>query len=200
MVHGRVSGSLSLANHTSRVTAATVTATIEVPPSENGHGAEPTIAAIKLTRLERVIVEIPIIGETPLIVQRWSEKAKQLMLDAQQAKTRKKKDPKDPNADYEAASYRHSEGWYGIPASAFRNAMISACRTVGYQMTRARLAAWLLPDGYMDDGSPLVRITSGAPRRVVHHARNDDGSVDLRARAMWAPGWEAVVRVQFDED
>ncbi len=53
----------------------------------NGNGksavteAEPTI---RIKRLERVVFEVPIQGTAPLIVNRWSEKAKAMMLEAQQ--------------------------------------------------------------------------------------------------------------------
>jgi hypothetical protein len=45
---------------------------------------------IRLQRLDRVVYEIPIIGTSPLIVNRWSEKAKAMMLSAQQSSARAK--------------------------------------------------------------------------------------------------------------
>ena len=57
--------------------------------------------SIKLARIKREIAEIEITGTAPLIVHRWSEKARQMMLDAQQGR-KNPKQPKDPIADFEA--------------------------------------------------------------------------------------------------
>lgn len=102
---------------------------------------------------------------------------------------------------YRWAVHRAAEGWIGIPAPAFRAAMISACRIVGFFKTMARLSVFVEGDG-LDavDGTPLVRITAGEPSCVEHYVRNQTGVVDLRPRPMWAPGWRADVRVRWDLD
>lgn len=67
-------------------------------------------------------------------------------------------------AAFLAAQHRAPDGWCGIPSPAFRNALISACRTVGFQMTRAKLGFFVLQDGFdVDDATPLTRITKGEP-------------------------------------
>ena len=68
-------------------------------------------------------------------------------------------------------------------------------------MTLAKLAVSVIADGFDQvDGVPLVRITKGTPEYTEMPVRNETGVIDLRARPMWRPGWEAVVRIQFDED
>ena len=97
--------------------------------------------------------------------------------------------------------HKTAEGWCGIPAPAFRNAMISACRVVGFQMTRAKLALFVVPDGFdAEDGTPLVRITKGEPIYTELAVKNETGVCDLRPRPMWREGWEAVVRIKYDAD
>ena len=59
---------------------------------------------ITLKRIERRIIEIRVEGTAPLIMSRFSEKAKQQMLDAQMGKTRPKKEPKDPEQDYQRST------------------------------------------------------------------------------------------------
>ena len=49
-------------------------------------------------------------------------------------------------------------------------------------------------------GTPLVEITKGEPQYFETYVRLATGVCDLRARPMWAPGWEAIVRVRFDAD
>jgi hypothetical protein len=79
--------------------------------------------------------------------------------------------------------------------------MISACRTVGFKMTVAKLSVFVLPDGFdKDDGTPLVKILKGTPRQHEGLVRLATGVADIRIRPMWAPGWEAEVRVRFDAD
>lgn len=156
---------------------------------------------IKAPRLH--VVEFEIVGTAPYVQHRFSAKAINQIIATQeagtQAKSKKKREPKDFGDVYQQAMHISKDGWHGIPAGAFRNAMISACRTVGYKMTHAKLAAFVLADGFdAVDGTPLVRIY-GTPHRHTSHARNDNGSVDIRVRPMW-DDWSAVVRVRYDAD
>ena len=151
------------------------------------------------------IVIIDITGSTPLVENKFSAKAKQEMMAKQTAgstsRSKKVRESKDFNKIYEDAIHQATEGWYGIPAPAFRSAMISACRLVGYVMTRAKLAIFVLPDGFdKDDRTPLVRITKGKPSRFDAAVRLETGVCDIRSRPMWEPGWEATVRIEFDAD
>ena len=100
---------------------------------------------------------------------------------------------------YEQAKHVSEEGWIGIPAPSFRNAMISACRIVGFKMTLAKLSVFVLPDGFdADDGTPLVRIY-GEPEVHEGLVRNATGVADVRWRPMWRK-WHAIVRVSYDAD
>lgn len=151
------------------------------------------------------IAEFLIRGDAPYVQNKFSQKARQEMHDVQEAgptaKKGKKRKPKDFKQCYEDAMYKSEEGWAGIPATAFRNACISACRVCGFQMTKAKLSIVCMADGFdPDDGTPLVKITKGKPRYSELPARNATGVIDLRARPMWHPGWEAKVRLRYDAD
>jgi hypothetical protein len=124
---------------------------------------------------------------------------KEKMKAGSQAKKGMKRAPRDFDEDYKQAFHVSTEGWYGIPASAFRNAMISACRLVGFQMTKAKLAVFIEADGIDKiDGMPLVKI-KGKPEHVEHYVRNETGVVDIRVRAMWRE-WSAILVVRYDAD
>jgi hypothetical protein len=144
-----------------------------------------------------------IVGTAPFVMHKFSAKSRATIIDTQKAGTvakgKKDRPPKDFDEVYEGCFHRSKAGWAGIHAGAFRNAMISACRTVGYKMTHAKLAAFVLQDGFdADDGTPLVKI-DGRPEKHTTHARNDNGSIDIRVRPMWRE-WAATVRVRFDAD
>lgn len=147
------------------------------------------------------VLEVRIIGESPYVQHRFYKKAEiQATQEAgSTARSKKNRKARDFDDDYEQAKHRSAEGWLGIPASAIRNAMIAACRLVGYQMTKAKLSVFCLADGEgAEDGQGLVRI-EGEPEQTVMYVRNQTGVVDLRARPMWRK-WSAVVRLRYDAD
>lgn len=159
---------------------------------------EPTI---RLRRLERAVFEIPITGTAPLIANRWSEKARQMMLDAQQSAARAKKAPKDPVANYEAARYRLIDGRDGFPATAFKAAIVDAGRFFdGITMTDLRRMVFV--DGEVAGQEKLVPIEYGEISMREDTPRNANGVADLRYRPQYWP-WSAnlhihTVQGQFD--
>ena len=133
--------------------------------------------------------EFKIIGTAPYIQLRFSEKAINAMREkheaGSQANKKKAKEARDFHEDFLQAQHMSDDKkpWNGIPASAFRNGMISACRLVGFKMTLAKLSVFILPDGFDKvDGVPLIKI-DGVPESHLMHARNATGVCDLRVRA-----------------
>jgi hypothetical protein len=166
----------------------------------DGEGRNLTIAAAKFD-----VAEFLITGDAPYVQNKFSQKAMDIMKEAQMAggpgRNKRKREGKDFEQAYRGAMHVTAEGWCGIPAPAFRNAMISACRTVGYKMTLARLSIFIMPNGFdMHDGTPLVRITKGEPRMHEGLVRLQTGVADIRVRPMWEPGWEATIGIRFDAD
>lgn len=151
-------------------------------------------------------VEVKIEGTAPFVQLRFSQKAQETIRAKHAAggtagSKRGNRAAKDFDGLYQDALYRSDDGKYGIPASAFRNAMIDACRTVGYKMTHAKMAAYVVADGLDVDGTtPLVYFTSGEPSKFESITRNANGEPDIRVRGKWAPGWTMTVRVRFDSE
>ena len=149
-------------------------------------------------------VNFTIEGTAPYVQNKFSAKAKEKLKQQQQAgsttKSRKVREAKDFEEACKGASYISKDGWYGIPTSNFRAAMVAACRTVGYKMTHAKLAFFIEADGFdHEDQSPLVKITKGEPTCVDSLVRIQQ-TVDLRARPFFPQGWEATVRIVYDGD
>lgn len=142
-------------------------------------------------------------GSAPYVQHKFSKKAQAAIRSKQAegstAKKGKKRDARDFDAEFEGALHVSTDGWYGIPACAFRAGLVSACRTVDFKMTLAKLSLFVLADGYDEDGNPLVKITKGKPRKVEHPVRVQM-TTSIAVRGMWDAGWEAAVRVRFDAD
>lgn len=116
-----------------------------------------------------------------------------------QAKKGSKRESRDFNDDYEQSKHISTDGWCGIHAGSIRNAMISACRLVGFKMTLAKLCLFVEADGYdAVDGVPLIKI-EGKPEQVSMMVRNATGVADIRVRPMWRK-WAANIRIRYDAD
>jgi len=149
------------------------------------------------------IIACRITGDAPYLQHAFSQKAMSQMEQKQRAgstaRGKKQRDPRDLEADYEAAKHQAVEGWVGIPAAAIRAALISACRLVGFPMTKAKLSIFCVADGRdLLDGQGLVQIT-GTPEMSVMPVRLESGVASLAARPMWRE-WSAIVRLRFDAD
>jgi len=156
---------------------------------------------VKAPNIKRI--EFAINGTAPYVQLRFSEKSINTMKDKMAAGTvakgKKIREARDFNADYEGAKHLSTEGWNGVPASAFRAALIDACRLVGFKMTMAKMSVFILPDGFdVVDGTPLVRI-EGTPEMCQHHVRNATGVADIRIRSMWRT-WTVNLHVSYDAD
>lgn len=170
-------------------------------PSEKTNGNTQDIA-IPAPNLQTAIFEI--YGTSPYVQARFSEKAKRMMREKQEkgtkaAKSKGTRESKDFEAAYKGAMYVSDEGWPGIPAGAFRTAMIDCCRLVNFKMTHAKLAIFVEPDGFdKHEATPLVRI-HGNHKMFLQATRNATGVADIHPRPIWKK-WTAKVRVMFDAD
>lgn len=146
-----------------------------------------------------------IVGTAPYVQARFPEKARHMMKAKHEAgstaKKGKTREARDFGEDYLESMYCGANGERGIPAAAFRAAFISACRTVNFKMTLAKMGLFVRADAVDPrDGTGLVVIEAGfLPVSTIMPVRNATGVVDLRARAMWKE-WAATLRVQFDTD
>ena len=149
--------------------------------------------AIQLRRIEQGEVDIPIVGVTPVIPHRWSEKAIRMMQEKQSGATVKaKREAKDPEQEAHDSCYWLDDGRPGLPATAFKASMVSACRFFdGLTMTQAKLLFFVVGQGV----DQLVPIEGDAVMRT-DTPRNATGVADLRYRYAFDP-WSATITVKF---
>ena len=161
--------------------------------------------AVRVTAPNFKTAQFTITGTAPYVQLKFGEKARNQMREKQAAGSTAKKGAKREAKDFDAlfisAQHISDDGWNGIPASAFRHAMVEACTLVDFHKTKAKKAVFVDADGYdKDDAQPLVRLHGKKPRHVEHTMPNANGNVDIRVRAMFDEGWTATLRITFDAD
>lgn len=171
-------------------------------PKSSSKSSDKSIT-LEVTPPDFRMVEFLIEGDAPYCQQAMSARDKEEMIKAQKAgstaKSKKARVPKDFDARFREATHVSNDGWPGIPSAAFRSAMIDACRCVGVTMTHAKLAVFVIPDGWdRDSMDPLTKITRGEPEKLESALRNANFSMDIRARPVWKPGWQAIVTLRYD--
>jgi hypothetical protein len=161
------------------------------------------VARISIKPPNYRVAKIEIRGTALLVQLQFDEKIEEEMRKRQEAGEQSRKgrarQAKDFSALFHRAYYRGPNGEYGIPASAFRNAMIDACRMAGFKMTHAKMSVFIVADFCDRKGKPLVALRGGDPEELVSGVRNATGVIDLRPRAMWRE-WSCIVPVQFNAD
>lgn len=164
----------------------------EVVTEDYVEEVEQQVAALVLDRIAAETLRVPIIGMSPLVVHRFSEKAKRQMLDAMQGRKSPKR-AKNPTEEYEEAAYRFEDGGYGMPVTAFKKATIGAARFY-HNVTMTGLRQCLFMRGEIGrDGIALTRI-AGEPRMREDVVKVGRGT-DLRYRPefrQWAVTLEVV--------
>lgn len=148
-------------------------------------------------------IKFRIIGTAPYMQSRFSRRQMGAFISSVTSGEQRRKGGKraERDTDQMLADSTHitTDGWNGIPAPAFRNAMIDACRMCGFKMTVAKMSVFVDADGYdVDDATPLVRIY-GKSEKSMMAGRNKDGSPDLRVRPLWR-AWHCDLTVRYSAD
>jgi len=180
--------------------------------------ADKNESEIKIKPLEFDVAALQIVGIRPLIVHAWDPKtqaemlAKQMKLPVKGAKQR----TRDPQSEYEAALYRIPDelgGGYGVPAAAFKQCFVDACRHTDIAMTYAVGAFHVrgveveLPPVVLEDekGNELemgvktmemIPIFGDKPAMRMDMVRLESGTADMRFRPYFN-NWYCLVPVQI---
>lgn len=174
---------------------------------------------IEIRPIEMKIVEVTIKGDTPLIMHAWSEKAKRMMLEAQQGKAKgKKKDIKNPVDDFiqsmywltekpeyeDGASEKECEiafnkaiekgAKFGFPITAFKQAAISAAYRMGWVKNQMGLRGAFFIES---DWGDMIEIKSDIPVMREDMVKIGMGTADLRYRGEFR-NWLATFKVKYN--
>lgn len=156
-----------------------------------------TIPAITLNTMK-----LKVVGDSPLIVHAWSEKAKKMILDKQMKKASTGKEAKDPFMDFCESLYWLDgmpekptmedvvKARFGFPACAFKAAAVDAGFQQGIlaKKTTARGAFHIVGD--------MVEI-KGIPEMREDMVRIGMGTADIRYRGEFKP-WSAEITIRYN--
>lgn len=161
-----------------------------------------SILDVEIPQIELKQIMVKIIGDSPLIIHKWSEKAKKEMLDKQMKKASKGKEAKDPWLDYcnslywltEMPEYPTEEdianAKFGFPATGFKACAIDA----GYQ--QGVLAKKTTARGAFHIISEMVEI-QGTPNMREDMVRIGMGTADIRYRGEFKK-WSAILTIRYN--
>lgn len=166
---------------------------------------------VEIKALDIRQVQIKIVGDSPLIVHAWSEKAKRQMLESQMRTTKTKaKDIRDPYADFIGSLYWLTEqpeatpeafekavkagAKWGFPVGAIKQAGNSAAYRLGWVKNQMELrGAYFLSSEYGE----MAEIKGSVPEIREDMVRIGMGTADLRYRAEFKE-WHMLLTLEYN--
>lgn len=172
--------------------------------------AKTEVIEIRPIKIQKVNVRI--VGDTPLIIHAWSEKAKRMMLEAQMGLAKgKKKEAKDPVDDFIRSLYwltpmpeeMTEEGFqkavengarFGFPVTAIKQAAISAAYRLGWSKNKMENRGMFFIDS---DEDGLIEIHSDTPIMREDMVKIGMGTADIRYRGEFR-NWYADLCISYN--
>ena len=181
--------------------------------------ATKTSELVEIRPIEIKKIKLRIVGDTPLIMHAWSEKAKREMLEAQMGKKKGKvKEPKNPVNDFINSMYWlegkpetdnmttpeectekfveaiQNGAKFGFPVTAFKQAAISAAYRMGWSKDKMSLRGVFFIDS---DADGMIEIHSDVPKMREDMVRIGMGTADIRYRGEF-DNWYADITVSYN--
>ena len=171
-----------------------------------------TTEVIEIRPIEIKKVTIRIVGDTPLIMHAWSEKAKRMMLEAQMGVAKgKKKEAKNPVDDFIRSMYwltpMPEDGTmesfeeaiangarFGFPVTAFKQAAISAAYRMGWAKDKMSMRGAFFIDS---DENGMIEIHSDTPGMREDMVKVGMGTADIRYRGEFK-NWYADLTISYN--
>ena len=171
-----------------------------------------TTEVIEIRPIEIKKVTVRIVGDTPLIMHAWSEKAKRMMLEAQMGIAKgKKKEAKNPVDDFIRSMYwltpMPEDGTmesfeeaiangarFGFPVTAFKQAAISAAYRMGWAKDKMSMRGAFFIDS---DENGMIEIHSDTPEMREDMVKVGMGTADIRYRGEFK-NWYADLTISYN--
>lgn len=177
------------------------------------------VELVEIKPIEMKTVEVKIVGDTSLIMHAWSEKAKRMMLEAQQGKAKCKKKPvRNPVDDFIQSMYWlegkpdypdetdeetceqaflfaiENGAKFGFPVTSIKQAAISAAYRMGWVKDKMGLRGAFFIE---TDCGDMVEIVSDTPVMREDMVKVGMGTADIRYRGEFR-NWSATFRVKYN--
>lgn len=167
---------------------------------------------IEIRPIEIKKVTVRVVGDTPLIMHAWSEKAKRMMLEAQMGIAKgKKKEVKNPADDFIRSMYwltpMPEDGTmesfeeavangarFGFPVTAFKQAAISAAYRMGWAKDKMSMRGAFYIDS---DENGMIEIHSDTPEMREDMVKVGMGTADIRYRGEFK-NWYADLTISYN--
>lgn len=167
---------------------------------------------IEIRPIEIKKVTVRVVGDTPLIMHAWSEKAKRMMLEAQMGIAKgKKKEVKNPADDFvrsmhwltpmpedgtmESFEEAIANGArFGFPVTAFKQAAISAAYRMGWAKDKMSMRGAFYIDS---DENGMIEIHSDTPEMREDMVKVGMGTADIRYRGEFK-NWYADLTISYN--
>lgn len=174
--------------------------------------AEKNVEIIDIKPIEIRKVKIRIVGDTPLIMHAWSEKAKREMLDKQMKVTKAKaREAKNPVEDFIRSMYWLTpmptdftqSGFekaiangarFGFPVTALKQAAISSAYRLGWVKNQMELRGAFFIDG---DENQMFEIKGNPPIMREDMVKVGMGTADIRYRGEFK-NWYSDFAVSYN--
>lgn len=173
-----------------------------------------TETVVEIRPIEIAKATITIVGDSPLIMHAWSEKAKRMMLEAQMGKKKgKAKEPKNPEEDFIDSIYwltekpedKSMEGFeravaagarFGFPVTAIKQASISAAYRQGWVKNKMEMRGAFYIDS---DENGMVEVKSDVPTMREDMVKIGMGTADLRYRGEFR-NWSIDLTISYNKN
>lgn len=170
------------------------------------------VEVVEIRPLEIQRARIRIVGDTPLIMHAWSEKAKRAMLEKQTGATKTKaREPKNPVEDFIRSMYWLTPmpeemteaafdaaivngARFGFPVTAFKQAAISAAYRLGWTKDKMSMRGAFFIDG---DPNQMLEIQSDPPVMREDMVTVGMGTADIRYRGEFR-NWSADMSISYN--
>lgn len=140
-------------------------------------------------------ISVPIVGTSPLLMHKFSDAAKEEVDKKRRGENTGKKNFIKVDEEIAGAIYYTSNGKFGFPAAAFKNAMIRGGSMAGFVMTKLNLSFRIL-----GEDADMVELKTNVPRKHTAIGRNPNSGGAVVIHRPEFEQWEATLKIRFDAD
>lgn len=146
---------------------------------------------VEIPRIKLSTSVIKIVGDTPLVMHKFSEKSIKQMEDKHAKKAKAGREVRNPIQEAQDCIHRDIDGHVAFPANGFKSAAVRAATDVELKMTDMRRAFHI--------NGEFVKINADEPVMRTDTVKVGMGSTDIRYRPQFN-NWNCEVTVTYNEN